>query len=99
MTEFVISAKLTSAVKLDKNISVPFNSVRGLRQDDALSSTLYNFVMDSIVRKAGEQRTATIKNKSVQVLAFADDIDIIEHGMRDVNAAFAVLKRNHLLIF
>ena len=41
-----------------------------------------NFVMDSIARKAGVQRTGTIKNKSLQLLAYADDIDIISHGKK-----------------
>ena len=50
--------------------------------------------MESIVRKAGVQRIGTIKNKSVQFLAYADDIDFIGHGMRDVTAAFvAAIKK------
>ena len=35
--------------------------------------------MDSIARKAGMQHTGTIKNKSVQLFAYAYNIDIIGH--------------------
>ena len=50
------------------------------------------FAMENIVRKAGVQRTGTIKNKSVQLLAYADDIDIIGYDLRDVAAAFAAIE-------
>ena len=49
--------------------------------------------MKSIVRKAGVQRTGTIKNKSVQLLAYADDIDNIGHGIRDGIRAFAAIEK------
>ena len=32
-------------------------------------------------------------HKSVQLLAYADDIDIIRHGKRDVNVAFAAIEK------
>ena len=77
MSEFGIPAKLTrlcrmtllntsSAVKVGKNLSDPFNTIRGFRQADPLSCTLSNFIMESIVRKAGVQRSGTIKDKSVE---------------------------------
>ena len=50
-------------------LSEPFDTVRGFRQGDHLSCDLFNFVMESVMRKALQ--------KSVQLLAYADDIDII----------------------
>ena len=85
--------KTSCVVKVGKELSDPFDTVRGFRQGDPLSCTFFNFIMESIVRKSGVQRTGTIKTKSVQLLAYADDIDIIGHGLRDVTAAFAAIER------
>ena len=78
---------------MGKNLSDPFHTVQGFRQGDPLSCNQFNFTMESIVRKAGVQRTGTIKNKSVQLLAHANDIDIIGHGIRDVTVAFAAIEK------
>ena len=40
----------------------------------------------------GRHRNGTIFYKSVQLLAYADDIDIIGRTMRDVSAAFSAIE-------
>ena len=67
--------------------------MRGFRQGDPLSCDLFNFLMESVLRKAGVHRNGTIFYKSVQLLAYADDIDIIGRTMRDVTAAFSAIER------
>ena len=49
--------------------------------------------MDSVLGKAGVHRNGTIFRKSVQVLAYADDIDIIGRTKWDVTAAFSAIER------
>ena len=49
--------------------------------------------MESVLRKSGVHRNGTIFYKSVQLLAYADDIDIIMRTMRDVTAAFSAIER------
>ena len=66
-----------SSVKVGMDLYEPINTVRGFRQGDPLSCDLFNFVMESVLRKAGVNRNGTIFQKSVQLLAYADDIDII----------------------
>ena len=44
--------------------------------------------MESVMRKAGVHRSGTVSQKSVQLLAYADDINIIWHTKRDVTAVF-----------
>ena len=46
-----------------------------------------------MLRKVGVHRNGTIFYKSVQLLAYADDIDIIGRTMRDVTAAFSAIER------
>ena len=75
------------------DLSEPFDTVRGFRQGDPLSCDLFNFVMESVLQKAGVHRSVTIFQKSVQLLAYADDIDIIGRTKRDVTAAFSAIER------
>ena len=104
MSEFGVPAKLvrlckmtlsnsSSSVKVGNNLSEPFNTVRGFRQGDPLSCNLFNFAMEGVLRKAGVHRNGTIFYKSVQLLAYADDIDIIGRCKRDVTAAFSAIEK------
>ena len=77
-----------------KHLSEPFDTVvRGFRQGDPLSCGFYNFLMESVLRQAGVHRNGTIFYKSVQLLGYADHIDIIGRTMRDVTAAFTAIER------
>ena len=49
--------------------------------------------MESVLRKTVEHRNGTIFYKNVQLLGYADDIDIIGCTMRDLTAAFSAIKR------
>ena len=49
--------------------------------------------MECDLRKAGVHRNGTIFQKSVQLLAYADDIDIIGRTKRDVAAAFCAIEQ------
>ena len=74
-------------------LSEPFDTVRGFRQGDPLSCDLFKFVMESVLRKAGVHRSGIIFQKSVQLLVYAEDIDIIGRTKRDVTAAFSAIER------
>ena len=78
------------------DISEPFDTVRDFRQGDPLSYDLFNFVMESVLRKAGGHRNGTIFQKSIQLLEYADDIYIIVHTKRDDTAAFSSIKRESM---
>ena len=104
MVEFKIPAKLirlcmmtlrntTSSVKVGSDLSEPFDTVRGFRQGDPLSCDLFNLIMEAVIRKAGVNQDGNIFYKSVQLLAYADDIDIIGRTQRDVTAAFSAIEK------
>ena len=104
MSELGIPAKLIrlcrmtlrnscSSVKVGKDLSEPFHTVRGFRQGDPLSCDLFNFFLESVLRQAGVHRNGTIFYKSVQLLAYADDFDIIGRTIRNVTAAFSAIER------
>ena len=64
-------------VRVSGVLADPFESRRGLRQGDGLSCALFNIALKVIVQRAGIDTKGTIFTKSVQLLGFADDIDII----------------------
>ncbi|CAG9839544.1 unnamed protein product [Diabrotica balteata] len=73
----VTMAKMLSAVKIQNDSSTPFQIHRGLRQGDALACQLFNVALEKVVRDANLDSRGTIFNRSVQILAYADDGDII----------------------
>lgn len=94
MSEFGIPAKLIrlcrmtlsstlSSVKVGKNLSEPFNTVQGFKQGDPLSCALFNLLMEGVLRNSEVHRSDIFFYKSVQLLAYADDMDIIERCKRD----------------
>jgi hypothetical protein len=65
------------SVKIQNDISEQFQTNKGLRQGNALARLLFNVVLEKVMRDASTVNTGTIYNKSTQVLAYADDINII----------------------
>ena len=70
-------SKAESSVKFRSDFSEPFVAMRGFRQGDPQSCDLFNFVMNTVLRKAFVHRNGTIFFKSVQLLAYADNVDNI----------------------
>ena len=48
--------------------------------------------MESLLRRAGVQCNGTIFHKSVQLLKYTDDIDIIGRTKRDITVGFSTIK-------
>jgi hypothetical protein len=81
---------VTCCVKIQNDCSESFETLRGLKQGDVLSTLLFNVVLEIIVRRAKLQTTGTIYNKETQLLAYVDDIDIVgrsQSAVRDADLA------------
>jgi sorting nexin-29 len=76
------------AVKLGNEISRLFITQKGLRQGDALVCCLFNIVLQKIVRDANVLTRGIIYNKLTQLLAYADDIDIVGRTTRAMSESF-----------
>jgi hypothetical protein len=87
---------VTCCVKIQNGCSEPFETRQGLRQEDLLSTVLFSVVLEVIVRRANLQTTGTIYNKETQLLAYADDMDIVGWSQPAVRNAYLVSieKRN-----
>lgn len=70
-------ADTKSAVRIARKASEKFPTAKGFRQGDALSCDLFNICLEIIVRRADIQSLGSITMKSVQLLGYADDIDIV----------------------
>jgi hypothetical protein len=58
-------------------LSSPIITRNGVHQGHSQACLLFNTALQKVVRAAGINTRGTIFYKSVQILAFVDDIDII----------------------
>jgi Reverse transcriptase (RNA-dependent DNA polymerase) len=77
-------------VKIQNDFSEYFETRQG--QGDVLSTLLFNVVLEIIVRRAKLQTNGTIFNRQTQILAYADDIDIIGRSQAAVRDAYLALE-------
>jgi hypothetical protein len=83
---------VTCCIKIQNDCFESFETRQGLRQRDVLSTLLFNVVPEVIVRQANLQTTGTISNKEAQLLAYADDIDIVRRSQSAIWDAYLSLE-------
>lgn len=64
-------------VKFNGNLSEEFVSNVGLKQGDPMSTTLFNIILESIMRKSKIKTKGNIFRSSYQCIAYADDLTIL----------------------
>jgi hypothetical protein len=80
-------------VKIQKRLLEPITVKNGVRQGDALACLLFNIALEKVIRDAAVNIRGTIFYKSVQILAYADDMDIIGRTRAAMIEAFASLEK------
>jgi len=104
MLEFDIPLKLvrltqatmegtTAKDKLQNELSESFHIRNRLRPGDALACILFNIAPEKTERDANINRRGNIFYKSVQILAYAGDIDIISRSPNSLQEATIALDR------
>lgn len=54
---------------------------------------LFNLALEAAVRRAGIERERTLINGSYQILAYADDINLMERSIKSVKEVFYKLEQ------
>ena len=65
-----------------------------MRQGDTLACLLFNIALEKVVWDSGIQTRGTIFFKTVQILAYADDIDLMARTTLGLNEAFLNLEKS-----
>ena len=105
MTEFGIPLKLIRlvqatmtnvqcSVQIQSRLSEPISITRGVRQGDALACLLFNIALEKVIRDSGIQTRGTIFFKTVQILAYADDIDLMARTTSGLSEALLNLEKS-----
>lgn len=63
--------------KVKCTVRVHFRANKGLRQEDAQACLIFILALEKVIKDSCIQMTGTIFSKSVHLLGFADDLDII----------------------
>ena len=82
------------SVQIQSHLSEPISTTRGVRQGDALACLLCNIALEKVIRDSGIQTRRTIFFKIVQILAYADDIDLMARTITGLNEAFLNLEKS-----
>ena len=75
-----------SRVRVGKNLSEMFPIRNGLKQEDALSPLLFNFVLEYAIKRVQVNQDGLTLNGTHQLLAYADDVNILGGSVHTVKS-------------
>ena len=80
-----------SKVRIENYLSSSFPIENGLKQGDLLPPLVFNFLLEYAIRKVQETNLGLDMNGAHQVLAYADDVNLIGDDIRTIERNADVL--------
>lgn len=78
-------------VKVDGQLTDDFEVLAGLKQGDRLALKLFNLILERVMRRTTVDTNATLMNRSVQVVGYADDLNILGRSVAAVEETFGII--------
>ncbi|KAG8236466.1 hypothetical protein J437_LFUL015472 [Ladona fulva] len=75
-------------VKVAGSLTSNFEVTQGLKQGDGLAPMLFNLALAHVIRNSGIDTSATLTNKSKQIVGYADDLNILGRSVPSTKEAF-----------
>jgi len=87
---------MEASVKIEKLTSKPFSVSSVVRQGDPFSATIFNLILDSVIKKLNLSGDISLKLK--QIVAHADDVALLARSLKALKEIFHKLQNEATLV-
>jgi len=87
---------MEESVKIENVTSKLFSISSGVRQGDPLSATIFNLILDSVIKKLNLRGDISLKLK--QIVAYADDVALLARSLKALKEIFHKLQNEATLV-
>jgi len=87
---------MEATVKIENLTSKPFSISSGVRQGDPLSATIFNLILDSVIKKLNLRGDISLKLK--QITAYGYDVALLARSPKVLKEIFHKLQNEAILV-
>jgi hypothetical protein len=85
-----------ASVKIENLNSKLFSISSGVRQDDPLSASIFNLILDSVIKKFKIRGDVSFKLR--QIVTYADDVALLDRSLKALKKIFFYCCTVHVVI-